>query len=447
MSFGAWFASLLVATASSADPVMDPTPVRLGETGRATLRFERPECAQAGSRADVSVNVGEFGPIREAKPGSYEADYTPPPTRFPQMALVAVWCENAPEQMTLVRLPLHGRTTLPVTTEPGSTVEVEVGDETFGPVTADARGYASLPIWVPPGVKEAFVVGRDKRGVRTQARVQVDVPAYNRLTVVVTPRTLPADAKTPAHVVAHYDGAPEGFSPEILQASANVGALSFERADANAVVYRYVPPADAELGPAKLKLEIAGDAASQTHTVIALREPEIPPGRLSLGARVGFAYGLGQTVTPRTGVHAWMPFQLFRRNFALGADLTLGGVGQDVVNPVAGAGQASVSLVPLAVRVGYELNRGRRHWVHAGLGAQVVYARYSTTFASGSEHDTALNGFGAGPLAFGSAALAVGPGEVFAELSFAFSPVSARAFRVQAGGLAFGAGYRIALWR
>ncbi|WP_217440081.1 hypothetical protein [Myxococcus sp. CA056] len=120
--------------------------------------------------------------------------WTPPPVRHPLVAVFAFWVEagDGPPRVTLFRLGLLGQTTLDVATAPGATVEVLLGDKRFGPIQADARGKARVPVEVPPGVVSARVLAT--RGeLRTDAATPLDAPRASPRVAVLTPSPLPAE--------------------------------------------------------------------------------------------------------------------------------------------------------------------------------------------------------------------------------------------------------------
>jgi hypothetical protein len=126
--------------------------VVLGKTESAivTVRVDEPP-GDEERPLRLSVNVGSFSEPRRIGPGKYRATYLPPQTRFPQVALVAVWRETGPDaRIDFLRLPLFGQTSLAVSAPRGAQVTVEVGLDTYGPLPADARGEVRVPIIVPP---------------------------------------------------------------------------------------------------------------------------------------------------------------------------------------------------------------------------------------------------------------------------------------------------------
>ncbi|MBN9685455.1 MULTISPECIES: hypothetical protein [unclassified Corallococcus] len=182
--------------------------------GAAVARADPPEVEATPGRVvlgqDVTVEVRVrvprgAGPVRAAaSSGTWERTrveggaervfhWTPPPVRYPLWAVLAFWVEDgrAPE-VTTVRLPLLGRTTLDVSTAPGAEVVVVVGDARFGPVKADGRGQAQVPVEVPPDATQARVLAT--RGTLTTDRsAPLEVPAGRPLVAALTPDPLPVE--------------------------------------------------------------------------------------------------------------------------------------------------------------------------------------------------------------------------------------------------------------
>src|SRR3990172_1925611 len=145
------------STSSTSSISVDGDAVVLGRTESAKVLVRVDEHpAEDAPLLRLSVNVGSFSEPERVAPGQYRAVYVPPRTRFPQMALVAVWRETGPEaRADFLRFPLFGTTRLAVKAPPGSAVSGKVGKDEFGPVAANAKGKAILPIVAPPGVRQA----------------------------------------------------------------------------------------------------------------------------------------------------------------------------------------------------------------------------------------------------------------------------------------------------
>jgi len=118
---GAWRSCLLgflltAAGAPAATLTLDKEPVVLGRSESVTVTVHVDEPPGTADRPlRLAVNVGSFGEVTRAGPGAYRVVYVPPTTRFPQVALVAVWRETGPEApIEFLRIPLYGIAKIPV---------------------------------------------------------------------------------------------------------------------------------------------------------------------------------------------------------------------------------------------------------------------------------------------------------------------------------------------
>lgn len=246
--------------------------VVLGRTESATVTIRVDEPPGAEERPlRLSVNVGSFSEPRRLGPGKYRATYLPPPTRFPQVALVAVWRETGPSaRIDFLRLPLYGQTRLPVKARKGSQLSVEVGLDTFGPATADARGEALVPIVVPPGVSEAKVTIKDPEGVATSKKVPIEVPPYNRLTAALVPHAIQADGAASARLDVYYDLGGANLAAGRVRVVPSVGTATLEAAGKGLYTYRYVPPAGTSAKEVRFRVEVEGDPSASAAARLAL---------------------------------------------------------------------------------------------------------------------------------------------------------------------------------
>ncbi len=181
----------LSGTAAAAPEVRaKPERVVLGQDAAVELEVQvspdsGPVRAAASSGGFAQAVVVEGGAVRRFQ-------WTPPDVRYPLTAVLIFWVEAPPKppDLTVVRIPLFGRTTLPITTDPNAQVLIEIGESVFGPVKADRRGRAQVPIEVPPGVKEARVLAT--RGeVQTKRQIKLDVPSHRPMVAALTPDPLP----------------------------------------------------------------------------------------------------------------------------------------------------------------------------------------------------------------------------------------------------------------
>jgi hypothetical protein len=187
--------SLSLAVAIAAPLRLEATPSRivLGDEARATLTITSP------AKPALSVNVGRIENLRRDGPDRWLADYVPPDELFPQVAIVAAALED---EVAWTALPLCGRGIADVRTRARARISVKIGDETFGPVHADAHGEAHVPVVVPPGVREAW---------HGRQRIALQVPATPRLHVVALRERVRADLTEQVAVVVlatQEDGSP-----------------------------------------------------------------------------------------------------------------------------------------------------------------------------------------------------------------------------------------------
>jgi hypothetical protein len=253
--------------------VDDTNPLILGKVDKVGVRFFAPESADTQERPlRVSVNVGRFGEVTRLRAGEYEATYFLPDTRFPQVALVAVWRETGPDApIAFLRIPLLGRTNVPVRTGRFADVEIRVGDLKFG-AQADRRGRAMIPIAVPPGVSEVVATSTAGSEV-TQGTIAVRVPPYNRLTLAVTPYLIPADGHAYVTAKAFYDAAGDPPPLDRILLKSEIGVLTPIGQEQNIYTFRLTPPRSSEKSRLSIQAKILGDATSRANVNVELGSP------------------------------------------------------------------------------------------------------------------------------------------------------------------------------
>lgn len=182
----------LLARAAPLSVTASPQRVVLGRDTQVVLTVSVPE---GSGPVHATASSGEFdrdsvegGPVRTFQ-------WTPPAVRYPLTAVLLFWVDGAngeAPEVARVLVPLLGRITLDVATRPGAEVVVEVADARFGPVTANAKGEAHVPVEVPPGVKEARVLAT-KGSLRTDRATPFDVPPEQPLVAALSPSPLHAE--------------------------------------------------------------------------------------------------------------------------------------------------------------------------------------------------------------------------------------------------------------
>ena len=247
----------------------------LGRTHSATVTIGVLEAPGTEDRPlRLSVNVGAFSEPVRIGPGKYSATYVPPPERYPQVALVAVWKETGPDaQIDFLRLALFGTTSVLVKGQPGASVIVVTPFQEFGPAVIDAKGKANVPVEVPPNIRTVDVRVKDPNGVTTKRTVPIEVPHYNRLTAALVPYAITADGKDQVKVHVFYDLDGGARSPDRVAVDATAGRPAFERTQNGRFLYSYVPPPGTAADEVKFAIRIAGDALSKASARVVLGLP------------------------------------------------------------------------------------------------------------------------------------------------------------------------------
>jgi hypothetical protein len=249
----------------------------LGDTQSAPVLIrvdESPGTEQLPLR--LSVNVGQFSEPIRLGPGKYRATYVPPSTRFPQVALVAVWREAGAEaRIDFLRIPLFGKTRVRVAATPRAEVRVKVGIDAFGPVLADRTGHAEVPVRVEPGARRCAVTIRERGGADVTRQVPVEVPPYNRLTAALVPHAVVVDGRGAVRLDVYYDLGGAQVDPERIRVTPSHGKVTFEGAVRGVYTYRYRPPHDVPATTVAFQVTVDGDPAAQAGAQLALGLP--PP--------------------------------------------------------------------------------------------------------------------------------------------------------------------------
>ncbi|HYO66525.1 MAG TPA: hypothetical protein VEU33_10610 [Archangium sp.] len=160
----------------------EPGHVLLGVHREVEVRIE---LEAEASGLELFASSGEVGPVTQVKPGVFRATYVPPRQRLP-LEVILVALARGP-QGTIdgwLVLPLWGQGEAEVRTRAGAPVTLQVGGQSFGPIIANDKGLARIPMAVPPGVHEAFFGKR---------RIELGVPPQPFLHAVAERREVRAD--------------------------------------------------------------------------------------------------------------------------------------------------------------------------------------------------------------------------------------------------------------
>jgi hypothetical protein len=444
-------------------------PPVLGRTERAAALIRVDEPAEGALPLRLAVSAGSFGPPERVGPGLWRAAYSPPATRYPQTAIVALWREGGPAEVEVLRFPLQGITRLPVKAAPGSSVSVDVAGRSFGPAAAGADGQVAIPLEVPPGASQALVTVR--RGKDSVLRkVGLEMPQGNRLLAVAIRTPGASGAGPAARVLVVYDGAGEGFRPERLSVRASAGEVVREGSSGPVHSFRWTPPAK-PVAEVAFAASVEGDARSSSEARLQLPPPPRPPPppppvqvaaarapapRLPaaapplpqaaaaapapaaahsflLGSRAGYASAGGGLAGPRAGLELWSSFPSAALPAGYGLLLGAGSLARPAGAP---GGALDAFVAPLSLRAAWELRLGSAFVGRLGGGFVAAWALSRGQAGAGQ-------GFGHGAAAFASASWRVRSAEVFAEASWGRAPVRAGSSPVDAAGLAVETGFRV----
>ncbi|MBK8010086.1 MAG: hypothetical protein IPK13_01965 [Deltaproteobacteria bacterium] len=271
-------------------------PLVLGDFEQVSLRIDAKENpATAGRPVRASVNVGQISDVERIGDGQYRAIFTSPKTRHPQVVLVAIWRETGPDaEVEFVRIPLYGRTTLPIKTSKNARVRVVVGDTVFGPVSADAKGRATVTVVVPPGLDEVVAISEDPTG-ESQATVKTGVPPYNRLTLAVTPYLVRADGSSSATLIAFYDRSPPPPIRNLQVTSSGGEVLPVSQAEGR-YRFSYTPTRNIRRKRVTLRARVRQDPAAQATAHLAIGVP-LPEAILLYAGEAKLVPGRGGSTT------------------------------------------------------------------------------------------------------------------------------------------------------
>jgi hypothetical protein len=423
-------ATLLILTSThlaGAAPrvVADPPAVALGADRFVVLRVTTTGAAPLHAECSAGQLTEERaeGPARVFR-------WRPPQIHHPSVAVLLFWQPRAEApDATVLTIPLKGRTTLEMDTEPGASVQVQVEGTLFGPVTADDRGRALLPIHVPPWAREA-VVTATAHGRRTTRTVPLNAPAPRAWLAALAPEPVPAEG---AWLLVAHGGQ---LASDGVRVRATGASVRRSAAAPNQIAFRVAPD---EGRTDALALEITAPDHEPRHLSAPISNADsVRLGWLwanALGG--GFAGGganAGLAIEVAAAYRLPPPFRSFAAELVVGARRAA--FGRDV--PDVGRVESRLLAVPVDAAIRYRvLQRGR--WaidLRAGLGiapfAHTVSGWYEGTFA---EAGVGFDGFGAA-----QARYRMGRWELALEARGAFTTARTRRLVAQPGGFAAMAG-------
>ncbi len=284
---------LLAGLVLAAGPVqLEPAAVTFGADPQPAIVLIAPGAKKLSA---VSANgVGAISAPESLGNGRFRARFSLPKERYPQLALIRVELEGeggAQTRQWLV-LPLIATADLKIETKPRATVTVTIGEKTFGPAVADARGNVKIQAQVPPGFAAATVVAVDRAGNRTTQPLDLLTRPYPRAVAVLDVAAATPDQPAPLEIFAvEPDGRPldKGQS---LHLTPKLGACDVPNAGTQGVfAATYRSPALVADGRDRISITVDGTVAS-TEVEVKLA-PGVPARLVLTFSPPGYIAGSG----------------------------------------------------------------------------------------------------------------------------------------------------------
>jgi hypothetical protein len=189
----------------SAQPrlAIDVTPARvvLGQGPQdATVNVTLPPASARAGLAGLRVETtaGRLAGLSALGGGRYRAKLEPPSDRFPQIAVVTVadvagLGPDSPPDVRIDTVAYAARIDLKGETEKKARMVLDISGHRFGPVISDDGGRFVIPVVVEPGEGWATGIATDVLGNASRSRINLYLPAVQRLQAYVFPEVLVAD--------------------------------------------------------------------------------------------------------------------------------------------------------------------------------------------------------------------------------------------------------------
>lgn len=202
-----------------------PARMILGLHESAKITLTAPE----GAEPALLASVGTLSEPVRTPSGEIEVELTPPADKSPRVVLiVAVSADGT--LFDWLRIPLWARPRVDTTSEPGARVRVELGNETYGPVTIPARGRVTMRVLAPPGRSLGHTRVEDALGNTHTDDLKLTAPPFPRVVAFcpsvgdvrvvafATTRTgLPVEQGLDAHVDKGALGEPKRLAPGVFE--------------------------------------------------------------------------------------------------------------------------------------------------------------------------------------------------------------------------------------
>ncbi len=240
-------------------------PARLdviaGDTREITVSFHGPDLPEPGL-VRATVSEGEVLGIERTE-SSIDLRVSLGSERYPRVALLGLLDERYPDHPPAwVPIRVIGQPRIPVRTEPGAQVELQVGQRSYGPFTADGDGIALASISAWPGEETASVTITDPTG--NEQRSTLNLSRENRplLTSLAAPMRPPSSPMAPLYLAAldAWSQPWTGASPRCSVAPEGGGEIA-KQAPGRFVLVP-VPPQDESFLDLRVDCELPGTMVS-----------------------------------------------------------------------------------------------------------------------------------------------------------------------------------------
>ncbi len=239
-----------------------PAPVKgRDKEARLTVRMLGVDGApeDTGAPPVLRANVGRVEGLVRTGPGTWQARYVLPDTRYPEVAiLVALSAWPHPQSIHgaygKVLIPLAASVELPGRTEPNAQLAVTIDGATFGPVKTAPDGRFRIPVIVPPGHRFAQARAVDAAGNVRRSQMDLALPPTDGLACVLNPQRLRAEGVSRARLLcATSDPFGQPVLDARVSATARHGSLRGPtRAEGGLLEWIYTAPATQPAEPERL---------------------------------------------------------------------------------------------------------------------------------------------------------------------------------------------------
>lgn len=226
---GSWPFPIVPSRTHQLQATVTPARLTLGEDATATISVRLASGdrqALTGVDLDIRASAGSVENITHLGGGQFSALYRVPTTTNPQTVLITVVDRADPQHsLAAIALPMAARSILTVNGTPKSEVVVKIGEHQFGPVPADKRGVAKVPVLLQPGVTNAEKLSVTADGQSVREPLDLKLPEAPRIGLFPTPTGVPADARVQVLVHASVilpDGKPDTTAQVQFTTSAGV---------------------------------------------------------------------------------------------------------------------------------------------------------------------------------------------------------------------------------